>query len=31
MKSHTTTELEAKMGIDLSLVLDAKRGISLEH
>jgi hypothetical protein len=31
MKSHIITELEAKLGINLSLVLSVGRSISLEH
>jgi hypothetical protein len=31
MKSHITTELEAKLGIILSLVLVAGRAIGLDH
>jgi hypothetical protein len=31
MKSHVTIELEAKLGINLSLVLGAGRSIILDH
>jgi hypothetical protein len=31
MKSHITTELEVKLGINMSLVLGTRRAISLDH
>jgi hypothetical protein len=31
MKSHITTELEAKLDINMSLVLGARRAICLDH
>jgi hypothetical protein len=31
MKSHISAELEANLGMNLSLVLGARRAISLEH
>jgi hypothetical protein len=31
MKSHITIELEAKLGINLSLALDTERSIILDH
>jgi hypothetical protein len=31
MKSHITTELEANLGINISLVLGAGRAVSLDH
>jgi hypothetical protein len=31
MKSHMTTELEAKLDINMSLVLGARRVICLDH
>jgi hypothetical protein len=31
MKSHVTTELEAKLGINLSLVLGTGRSIILDY
>jgi hypothetical protein len=31
MESHITTELEATLGINLSLVLGTRRAISLDH
>jgi hypothetical protein len=31
MKFHITTELEAKLGINLSLVYNARRATSLDH
>jgi hypothetical protein len=31
MKSHINTKLEAKLGINMSLVLGTRRAISLDH
>jgi hypothetical protein len=31
MKSHINTELEAKLGINMPLVLGTRRAISLDH
>jgi hypothetical protein len=31
MKSHITTELEAKLDINMSLVLGARRAICIDH